>query len=691
MKADYLTYQFAASRSLLGLAIQLTLAVVFLVYGILGRDSSALTAAYFMFVGVPAWLVLAILFDQHRRERIEAIEAEAFAASDAATSSVFESRSDELRLAARRLKAMYRFMIPAASLAIGAALVGIGIWRFTSAQQRLDAALPPLRGWAIALGLGAAFVGFLYARYIAAMAKQKAWANLRAGAAFIVGAALMGLAMAAAHFIHIAGQDAVLRYLPMGLAVVVIALGAEIFLNFVLDIYRPRKPGEHPRPAFESRILGLAAAPDRIAESIGEAINYQFGYDVSGSWFYRLLSRSFFRVLVPVGVLVMWAMTTLAVIRPHEKGLVLRFGEFNRVIEPGLNFKWPWPVETVQIPVYTRKTADGKVEVVSRTVTGVRTLDIGSLPADPEKPILWTNEHASKEVLFLVQPGMVSGGTRGRDLAVLAIEVPVHYAVADVRLYEELAPPEMRDDLLRSVAQRELVQYVSSLTVNDLLSGRRVELGRELRRRIENAFASLNPGPDGKPRGAGVEVLFVGVNGLHPPKDTAMAFEQVVEAQQKYQAKIMDARAQAVEVLTKAAGSVEMANAIVAELDRLDSIPATVNGQPNPQAAEHRQRARTLLQNASGTAATLILEASADRWRSHMGARAALAAYRGQLDSYRAAPGIYRAGLYLDALRAAMSEARVFITDSKRVIPRFNMEDRENVADIFRSNTSENQ
>src|SRR5690606_28156298 len=98
----------AASRSLLGLAIQLTLAVVFLVYGILGRDSSALTAAYFMFVGVPAWLVLAILFDQHRRERIEAIEAEAFAASDAATSSVFESRSDELRLAARRLKAMYR-------------------------------------------------------------------------------------------------------------------------------------------------------------------------------------------------------------------------------------------------------------------------------------------------------------------------------------------------------------------------------------------------------------------------------------------------------------------------------------------------------------------------------------------------------------------------------------------------------
>src|SRR5207237_5898004 len=94
---------------------------------------------------------------------------------------------------------------------------------------------------------------------------------------------------------------------------------------------------------------------------------------------------------------------------------------------------------------------------------------------------------------------------------------------------------------------------------------------------------------------------------------------------------------------------------------------------------------RTLSQNAGGNAAALILEASADRWEKHMGARAALAAYRGQLGAYRAAPGIYRAGLYLDALRLAMSEARVFISDSKKLNIRGNFEDRENVSDIFNS------
>lgn len=31
----------------------------------------------------------------------------------------------------------------------------------------------------------------------------------------------------------------------------------------------------------------------------------------------------------------------------RQRGVVLRFGEFNRIMTPGPNFKWPWPVESV--------------------------------------------------------------------------------------------------------------------------------------------------------------------------------------------------------------------------------------------------------------------------------------------------------------------------------------------------------
>lgn len=33
----------------------------------------------------------------------------------------------------------------------------------------------------------------------------------------------------------------------------------------------------------------------------------------------------------------------------RQRGVVLRFGEFNRIMTPGPNFKWPWPIETVTV------------------------------------------------------------------------------------------------------------------------------------------------------------------------------------------------------------------------------------------------------------------------------------------------------------------------------------------------------
>ena len=692
MKADYLSYQSAANRSLLGLAIQLALGLLLLIFGLFNRDSAAVTGSTFVLLGVPVWLTLAILFDQHRRERIEAIEAEAFAASDAASSSVFEQGGDELRVAARRLKMVYRFVVPVISLAIGAVLIGIGIVRFNVARARLADYVPPTgsRGWAIAIGLTLAFVGFLFARYVSGMAKQKAWANLRAGAGFAVGTALIGLTIAIGHFVDIAGPDAVLRYLPIAFAAALVIFGAEIFLNFVLDVYRPRKPGEFPRPAFESRVLGFVAAPDRIAESIGEAINYQFGYDVSSSWVYRLLGRTVFRVLLPIALVVMWAMSSLAVIRPHERAMVLRFGNLHREIGPGLNFKWPWPVERVQVPEYARRDIKGRVRFVSRTVTGVRTLDIGSIPPEPGKPILWTNEHAASEAYFLVQPGdsTIGSGT-SRDLAVLAIEVAVQYMIDDVTAYEQLGPPELRDDLLKSVAQRELMLYASSLSVGEVLSGERLATQAELRRRIEAAFAGLNRDASGKARGAGVKVLQVAMGGAHPPKETAMAFEQVVEASQKYKAKLQHAEGRAIQILTRSVGSMELSRQIVAELARLHDM--TTSRQPEAAVTEQRLKVRSLIEKAGGTAAELIGQASADRWVKHMGERARLAASRGQLETYKAAPSVYKAALYLEALRGALKDSRLYITDAANKLQiKVNLEDKDSITDILRTQENPN-
>jgi regulator of protease activity HflC (stomatin/prohibitin superfamily) len=298
-----------------------------------------------------------------------------------------------------------------------------------------------------------------------------------------------------------------------------------------------------------------------------------------------------------------------------------------------------------------------------------------------------------QETFFLVQPDPVvsiggaqesSQAVRGRDLAMVAAEVPLHYAIDDLEAYERLAAPDMRDAVLKNAAQRAVMQYFTGLTAGDLLSGDRDALRGEVRARIERAFTELNPLHNGRPV---VKVLFVGLQGLHPPaaNETAVMFEKVVAAQQRYTAQLRDAEATEIKLLTTAAGSVDQARRIVKELDTLDAIPSVVENQPNPAYTEQQLRVRALIQDAGGKAADLILTAAADRWKAHMGAKTSLTRYQGQLGMYLANPALFRATRYLEGLKDMISESRVYIADPRiHLTVRPNLQDPDtSVGDIF--------
>lgn len=663
MKADHLSFKRAASVSMLGFAIQVVITLILLLYGLYARDHAAQSASFFSLVGVLVWLVLLLLFDQHRRERVEAMEAEALA-GEAAT-SVFEEGAADLRVASRRLQTWYRFVIPITGLLIGGALIGLGAWRFGGGRL---SAKPgglheaELRGWAIAFGLIIAFVGFVFARFVSGMAKQALWANLRGGAAYAVGSAIIGLSIAVAQFVDVAGSDSVRRLLVVGIPILTMGLGVEVLLNFLLDLYRPRKKGVFPRPAFDSRVLAFASAPDRIARSIGEALDYQFGFGVQETWFYRLVLRSW-PLLVVGGVLVVWVLSAFAVVSPDQRGMVLRFGGVVREnIGPGLHLKAPWPIDRVVVPEVAERGVDGEVRILGHTATGVRTLQLGTPPAEGTGPILWTNEHVREEVFHICQPARsvdAQGVDSSRDLALVATEVPVTYAVTDPKLYDELGPPGGREDILRVSGQRAVTLFLSAISIDQILGADRSELADQIGQAVQAAFAKLNPGPDGTPRGAGVEVLSVNISHMHPPRDVAPKFEQVVIAEQHREAKIETARAQEVVALSGVAGSVEAAQRIVAELDAYDSLRA--GGESGAALAEQEAVVSGLMATAQGEAVTVLAAAQAERWKQHMGAWAESIRYEGMVTSFEAAPLVYRAGLYFDALRASLADSRIYL------------------------------
>jgi len=658
MKVDFLSYQRAAQVAIIGLLIQIALGVGLLIYARLGNDFSAQVAAWTILVGALGWLCLSVVFDQHRRERLEALEAEQLDAS--ARTSAFEGAAEDLKIQARRLAFMHRLLVPAVSLTM-AALLGLICFMFIRAgfaQTQLEAGgidpfaavKPTSRGWAVTMGLGLAVIGFIVGRYVAGMAKQKVWANLRGGAAYMALTSIFGLSMALGHFIDMAGSDLVLRYLQVAIPGFAAYLAVEILLSSLLNLYRPRKAGDVPRAAFDSPVLGFVASPDQIARTLGGAISYQLGVDISSSWAYQLVSRAVLPlVLFAAGVL--WIMSAFTVVDTTERAFLLRNGSNIRELEPGWHFKWPWPIDRIE----------------RTNVTGIRGMDLATPGATKEtRALLWTNDHGVREEFVILQSAAVrtAAGTDVRDMALMAVEVPLRFRIRDLAAWENLGVPQARETIVRNIAQRELMVFLARFSEDDVLGARRPRISDELRVRIDRILRGQDPETGAKnpdARDTGVEVISAGIQGVHPPKDTAESFEKIVSNEQKREELVQRATGEAITTLTRSVGSLDLARQIadlLRERDRLVSSKA-----PEAELRQKEDQIASLIENAGGQAAATLAKARAERWQRHMAARGQALAYVGRLAAYRANPMLYKASLYFQVMQEELQDARVYITE----------------------------
>ncbi len=683
MTGDHFTYQRATRVSLVGLAVQCLLAIIMLIYGFQASDPGAMTASFAMLLGIPVWIALALVFHQHKLERLEALERDAYASSTAAQATVFEEAGTDQTVQAEKLAWMHRWFLPGLSIVLGAAFIGIGLGRYFT--RAAEPELPDQAGWAIAIGIGAATVCFVFARFVAGMAKQKVWSLLHAGSASAATAAILGLLLALAHFIEVvAGQDRLLELLPTIMAFGMVALGAEVLLNFVLNLYRPRKPDEYPRPAFDSRVLAFIAAPDRLAESISEAINYQLGFNVSSTWFYQLLTRAI-GVLTLLAFVSLWGLTCFTVIRPNEQGLIIQNGKLVGTRGPGLVFKQPWPFSRVE----------------TYPVSAITQLNLGSPPVN-DRPVLWSKQHTPGEEYYIVQASRIDGDAEGdarSNIALLAAEIPLQFVVTDIQKYKNLAQDGARSnvdvhrhDLLEFAAHSAVIEYLGTRTVAEVLGAERQEIVGALRERVQAAFDDLD---------AGVRVHFVGLAGVHPEMEVAKSFINVVAADFEAASFIEESRKLEIDAYVTAAGSVEQAREISAALGELDELNATLARmelEAAPRAAMMAQRERVeaqelaingLLMGSGGTVAETLSTAQRDRWERSFGAWATAERNKGQTAAYAAAPAYFMMDRYLRAVRSAASDSRVWLTAFENTTIELDVREEDLGTTLFRPEVEE--
>jgi membrane protease subunit HflK len=105
--------------------------------------------------------------------------------------------------------------------------------------------------------------------------------------------------------------------------------------------------------------------PNREVQAFVNKLRGMFG---GGSGSGRGGSSGFNPLYLIGGLLVVWVVfNSFKLIDARERGVVLRFGEFSRMMEPGANFKLPWPIERVTVVQATDVAAvSDQMQVLTR-------------------------------------------------------------------------------------------------------------------------------------------------------------------------------------------------------------------------------------------------------------------------------------------------------------------------------------
>jgi membrane protease subunit HflK len=256
------------------------------------------------------------------------------------------------------------------------------------------------------------------------------------------------------------------------------------------------------------------------------------------------------------GLVALWALwTSFYTVQPEERAVIKRFGRVSGIADPGLHFKLPFGVDSVQIVATER---------VLKEEFGFRTEDA----SDPR------TRFAAGE--FPDESLMLTG-----DLNIIQVEWVVQYRISDPvqYLYGMREPTQTLRDLSESVMRRVVGNRIGS----EVLTVGRVEIANNARDEIQAAMDRYQNG---------IRVITVELQDVVPPLRVQPAFNEVNEARQELERMVNDATRQANEAVPRADGTAkrtiaeaegyatERVNRALGEAARFNSVLAEYRSVP---------------------------------------------------------------------------------------------------------------
>lgn len=223
---------------------------------------------------------------------------------------------------------------------------------------------------------------------------------------------------------------------------------------------------------------------------------------------------------IAIGVVVLILLTTtFFTVDQDEVGVILQFGKYSRIADPGLNFKLPFGIETVtKVPVKRQL----KLEFGFRTLEpGVRT------------------QYARSG--FQQESLMLTG-----DLNAAEVEWIVQYRITDP--YKYLYRVRNSEKTFRDMNEAVMREIIGDRTVNEVLTIGRVEIEDAVKVMLQDMCNQYE---------TGIRVEQLVLQDVTPPDPVKPAFNEVNEAQQEREKLINQARSEYNRVIPRATGEAE--------------------------------------------------------------------------------------------------------------------------------------
>ena len=226
----------------------------------------------------------------------------------------------------------------------------------------------------------------------------------------------------------------------------------------------------------------------------------------------KLLTLGIFPI---VGIaLIFWLFTGVYTVGPDEVGVVQRFGKYTRVVQSGLNYHMPFPIETVKTP---------KVTEVKRIEIGFRTIGKNQYRTVERESLMLTGDENIVDAELIVQ---------------YKIKEPINYLF-------NFVGPELT---MREASEASLRTVVGRHNIDEALTSGKLMIQEETKELLQSILDKYE---------TGIQVVAVQLQDVSPPKQVIDSFKDVASAKEDKNRMINEAEGYRNNVIPKARGEAQ--------------------------------------------------------------------------------------------------------------------------------------